>query len=201
MTDNRRTTLEDKWAASLDEDAEGDAEGKAGDDAASDGDESGDLSKVTQLDPLEVELAELKDQLLRQQAEMANYRRRTQQEGSGRAEAGRIEVMQQLFPVLDDFERAIDANDETDGYREGVELILKSLRDLLASFGVSRLEPHGEEFDPNLHEAVQQLPTDEVPAGSVASVYKVGYRLGERLLRPAMVAVARQPATAADPDA
>jgi len=197
MTDNRRTTLEDKWAASLDEDAEG----KAGDDAASDGDESGDLSKVTQLDPLEVELAELKDQLLRQQAEMANYRRRTQQEGSGRAEAGRIEVMQQLFPVLDDFERAIDANDEADGYREGVELILKSLRDLLASFGVSRLEPHGEEFDPNLHEAVQQLPTDEVPAGRVASVYKVGYRLGERLLRPAMVAVARQPATAADPDA
>ena len=197
MTDNRRTTLEDKWAAAFDEDAEG----KGADDAASDGDESGDPSKVTQLDPLEVELAELKDQLLRQQAEMANYRRRTQQEGSGRAEAGRIEVMQQLFPVLDDFERAIAASDEADGYREGVELILKSLRDLLASFGVSRLEPHGEEFDPNLHEAVQQLPTDEVPAGRVASVYKAGYRLGERLLRPAMVAVARQPATAADPDA
>lgn len=197
MTDNRRTTLEGKWAAELDEDAGGRAEG----DAASSADDSAELSAVTELDPLEAQVAELKDQLLRQQAEMANYRRRTLNAGSERAEAGRIEVLQQLLPVLDDFERAIAADDEAAGYREGVELILKSLRDLLVGFGVSRLDPHGEEFDPTLHDAVQQLPTDEVPAGRVASVYKPGYQVGERLLRPAMVAVARPPATAADEDA
>ena len=131
---------------------------------------------------------------------MANYRRRTQQERDERAVEGRIDVIQQLLPVLDDFERAIDADADADGYREGVELILKSLRDLLVSLGVSRLDPHGEEFDPTLHDAVQQLPTDEVPEGRVASVYKPGYQLGERLLRPATVVVARQPMADPEPE-
>ncbi len=194
MTDNKRTSLEDKWAATL----EGDGEGTASDDAASDAHADEDLGATRQHQPFEAEVAELKDQLLRQQAEMANYRRRTQKERSERAEGGRIEVIQQLLPVLDDFERAIDADAEADGYRVGVELILKSLRDLLESFGVSRLDPHGEEFDPALHDAVQQLPTDEVPAGRIASVYKPGYRVAERLLRPAMVAVARP--TVTDPE-
>lgn len=194
MTDNKRTTLEDKWAATLDQDAEG----TLSDDAGSEGQANGNPDKVRQLLSFETEVAELKDQLLRQQAEMANYRRRTQQERGERAKGGRIEVIQRLLPVLDDFERAIDADAEADGYREGVELILKSLRDLLVDLGVSRLDPHGEKFDPTLHDAVQQLPTDEVPEGRVASVYKPGYRVGERLLRPAMVAVARQPIV--DPD-
>ncbi len=193
MTDDKRTSLEDKWAATLEESAEG----TASEDAASDAPAGEDLGETRELLPFEAEVAELKDQLLRQQAEMANYRRRTQQERSERVERGRIEVIQYLLPVLDDFERAIDADAEADGYREGVELILKSLRDLLGSFGVSRLDPHGEEFDPTLHDAVQQLPTDEVPAGRIVSVYKPGYRVAERLLRPAMVAVARQPV--ADP--
>ncbi|HJO04064.1 MAG TPA: nucleotide exchange factor GrpE [Acidobacteriota bacterium] len=191
MTDSKRTPLEDKWAATLDQEPDGDTSG----DTAPDG-EAGEVPQH----PLEAEVAELKDQLLRQQAEMANYRRRTQQERDERAVEGRIDVIQQLLPVLDDFERAIDADADADGYREGVELILKSLRDLLVSLGVSRLDPHGEEFDPTLHDAVQQLPTDEVPEGRVASVYKPGYQLGERLLRPATVVVARQPMADPEPE-
>ncbi len=194
MTDSKRTTLEDKWAAS----AAGEAEGGVSDDAATVEDAAEGLDE---LQPLELEVASLKDQLLRQQAEMANYRRRTEQARGERAEGGRIEVIQRLLPVLDDFERAIDADAEADGYREGVELILKSLRDLLVSFGVSRLDPQGEEFDPTLHDAMQQVPTDEIPAGRVASVYKPGYQVGERLLRPAMVAVAREPSSDVDQDA
>ncbi len=205
MTDSKRSILEAKWAAAAAEagaDAVGDAD--AADEASEEADAAavaeGDLVEAGEPQPLEQEVASLRDQLLRQQAEMANFRRRTQQEGGERAEGGRIEVIQRLLPVLDDFERAIDADPEAEGYREGVELILKSLRDLLASFGVTRLDPQGEEFDPTQHDAMQQLPTDEVAAGRVASVYKPGYRVGERLLRPAMVAVARELAGDADED-
>ncbi|MFW6198852.1 MAG: nucleotide exchange factor GrpE [Acidobacteriota bacterium] len=146
------------------------------------------------LEALEAEVADLRDQLLRKQADLVNFRRRMERERRERAERARAELLQELLPMIDDFERAAgDEGDNIEAYREGVEMILAGLHETLRRLGVERIEPVGEPFDPTDHEAVEQTETDEVPAGHVVSVYKPGYRMGDRLLRAAMVGVATAP--------
>jgi molecular chaperone GrpE len=184
MNKRKRTVLEEKWAAteSAGEPGEEQAAAPSGGDAAGPGDRGTELER---------EVSQLREQLLRQKADMANFRRRTERDRADvRASAGGA-VIRELLPVIDDFERAVGAaTDNFAGYREGVELILKSLHDSLTRLGVSRIDPAGEPFDPHLHEAVEQRFTSEVEAGTVVEVYGPGYQLGERLLRPASVAVA-----------
>lgn len=176
MEDRKPTALEEKWA-----EQEAEPEGLSGESSP----------EVRQL---EGEVAQLKDQLLRQQAELVNFRRRTERDRAELRQGSRAEVIRELLPVIDDFERAVGAEtDNVDVYREGVELILRTMQDTLVRLGVSRIDPQGELFDPHEHEAVEQQITSEVPAGHVAAVYGPGYRLGERLLRPASVAVAAEP--------
>lgn len=176
MDDRKPTALEDKWAS---QDAEP-------------GEPSGEASGAVR--ELEEQVAQLKDQLLRQQAELVNFRRRTERDRAELRQGSRAEVIRELLPVIDDFERAVEAGtDNVDAYRAGVELILRAMQDTLIRLGVSRIDPQGEPFDPHEHEAVEQQVTSEVPAGHVAAVYGPGYRLGERLLRPASVAVAAEP--------
>jgi molecular chaperone GrpE len=125
---------------------------------------------------------------------MANFRRRTERDRADLRETARGAVIQELLPVIDDFERAAGADtDNLEAYRGGVQLILRALHDTLDRLGVSRVDPTGEAFDPHQHEAVEQQITDEVEAGHVVAVYGPGYRMGERLLRPASVAVAAAP--------
>jgi molecular chaperone GrpE len=177
MEDRKPTALEEKWARQ--------GETPEGDTPTAD----------PAVKELEAQVAQLKDQLLRQQAELVNFRRRTERDRAELRASSRGEVLRELLPVLDDFERAIGAETENvDAYREGVELILRTLQDSFDRLGVTRIDPLGEPFDPNEHEAVEQQITSEVPAGHVAAVYGPGYRLGERLLRPASVAVAAAPA-------
>lgn len=184
MDDRKTTALEDKWAEQGEE-TEETPEGTP--------DESPEETP-TEVRQLEQQVAELRDQLLRQQAELVNFRRRTERDRADLRTSSRADVLRELLPVIDDFERAVAAEtDNLDAYRQGVELILRTLADTLDRLGVTRVDPLGEAFDPNEHEALDQQFTDEVPAGHVAAVYAPGYRLGDRLLRPASVGVAAAP--------
>ncbi|NKB90050.1 MAG: nucleotide exchange factor GrpE [Acidobacteria bacterium] len=192
---DKPTSLEEKWAAEAAEpelivDAE---DGNNGDDS-----DAGVTADATEA---ERQVAELTDQLRRQQAEMANFRRRTERDREEQIAEARRQLLRDLLPVLDDFERSLDAEtDNLDAYREGVELILKSLHDFMNGAGVERIDPHGDPFDPHLHQAVEHSETDEVPEHHIATVYQPGYSHAGRLLRPAMVGVARPPAAADDAD-
>ncbi len=136
---------------------------------------------------------EYRDLLLRKTAEFDNYRKRIERERRERAAAEIADLIEALLPVLDDFERALaaDALDNPDAYRAGIELIYRQLADLLARRGVTAIEAVGADFDPHLHQAVL---TEADPAhrdGEVIEELRRGYKLGDRLLRPAMVKVAK----------
>lgn len=197
MSKKKRSILEEKWAAEIEPAPAGaseadDAPGAPGGPSGRDGDEE---AAAGELERLRADLEAANDRMLRAQAELVNFRRRTDKERREQAGAERAAVLREVLPVLDDFERAVAADDRNaSAYREGVELILRSLQEALGRLGLQRLEPAGEPFDPHLHEAVERRESAEVPEGHVVSVYKPGYRLGERLVRPAAVVVSTAPA-------
>lgn len=153
-----------------------------------------ELSREELENELELARAEIErshEQSLRRQAELINFRRRAQKELAESAALGQGRLLEELMPVIDDFERAVDAESaDARAYHEGMQLILRSLQKVLERIGVERIEPHGEIFDPNYHEAIARHETDEVPEGHVLEVYQAGYKLRERLIRPAVVVVA-----------
>ncbi len=185
----------------------GDGAGTRADGApAGDADESGaaeipfadptlqDLSREeleARLTTAAAELERLQDQSLRRQAELANFRRRVQKEQAELSAVAQARLLAGLVPVIDDFERAVEAESaDVDTYREGVEAILRGVHKVLEQIGVQRFEPRDEAFDPRYHEAIARQETDEVPEGQILDVFQPGYRLGERLIRPATVVVA-----------
>ena len=146
------------------------------------------------------EAAELKDRLLRTLAEMENLRRRTEREVADARVYGVTNFARDIVGVADGMERAMKALD--DGLREkaddgvkalldGVELTERELLKVLEKHGVTKLEPKGQKFDPNMHQAMFEMPDPSVPAGMVVQVVQPGYKIGERVLRPAMVGVSK----------
>lgn len=152
-----------------------------------------------QLELAKAEIERLADQSLRRQAELINYRRRVQKEQAETVIVAQVALLEGLVPVIDDFERAV-GTDVTDAgaYHEGMQIILRSVKKVLERLGVERFEPLGEAFDPRFHEAIGRHQTDEVPDGHVLEVCQAGYRLNDRLIRPASVVVAFGGAAAAD---
>ena len=136
----------------------------------------------------------LKDSLLRKQAEFENFRKRTDRERSEFVKFASGELMREVLNVLDSFELALGKEDSPDGevedVRKGFELIYKQLVDSLKRFGLEAIEAKGRPFDPNVHEAVSTQPSDEVADGTVLEELRRGYLLHGKLLRPAMVTVA-----------
>lgn len=136
----------------------------------------------------------LKDSLLRKQAEFENFRKRTDRERSEFVKFASGELMREVLNVLDSFELALGKEDSSDGevedVRKGFELIYKQLVDSLKRFGLEAIEAKGRPFDPNVHEAVSTQPSDEVADGTVLEELRRGYLLHGKLLRPAMVTVA-----------
>jgi molecular chaperone GrpE len=132
----------------------------------------------------------------RAQADFENYRKRMSTEVQAAAGRGKAEVIREVVPVLDDLERALQAagldpeGDSDDGLAHGVLLVFRSLREALTRNGVEAVDPKGEKFDPQLHEALSTQPADGVESGTVLEVMQKGYRLGEQLIRPARVVVA-----------
>ena len=146
-----------------------------------------------QLSALRQERDDLRDRLLRSAAEFDNYRKRTDRERRELAEAASADLIQELLPVVDDLERALaaSAGEPDRGLRSGVELIHRQLLEALRRRGVQPFEVVGEMFDPAWHEAVVSEPAHGRPDGEITGEVRRGYRLGQRLLRPAMVKVAK----------
>ncbi len=154
------------------------------------------------------EIAKLKDQVLRLAAELENTRRRAERDKVDIAHYAIANFARDLLGVADNFERALKAADETgpggeealSGLLAGLRMTEKELLTVLEKHGVTRIFPEGEKFDPNLHQAVAQIPSDTVPAGNVVNVAQPGFKIKERVLRAAMVMVSSG-ASGASPDA
>ncbi|HWP42966.1 MAG TPA: nucleotide exchange factor GrpE [Blastocatellia bacterium] len=149
-----------------------------------------------QIDSLIAERSALYDQLLRRQAEFENYRKRIERDRAEFYHRARADVLTEMLPVIDNFERALSSLEKTgadEGVRHGVELIHKQFKDTLTKLGLQPIEAIGQAFDPNLHEAVTIEPTDEHEENTVVEEFQRGYKLGDRLLRPAKVKVASSP--------
>ncbi|MDA0814140.1 MAG: nucleotide exchange factor GrpE [Verrucomicrobia bacterium] len=152
------------------------------------------------LDPLAAAQQEAftwKDIALRTKAELENYRKRMARERADTARYSNADLLQSLLPILDNFEFGLMAakSDEGSSIYLGMGMVLKQIQDFLTEQGVETIPAVGEPFDPNVHEAVAQEPSDEVPDGYVVGQVRRGYRLHERLLRPAGVRVSTGPAT------
>lgn len=151
----------------------------------------------TQVDSLAAERASLYDQLVRRQAEFENYRKRVERERSVLYQRGRDDVLLQFLPVVDNFERALESLESSEGdaeaLRHGVELIHKQFKDALSKFGLEPVESVGQTFDPHLHEAVTTEPSDKHKENTIIEEFQRGYRIGNKLLRPAKVKVASSP--------
>lgn len=147
----------------------------------------------TPLESMTRERDEIRDRLLRKTAEFDNYRKRVDKERRELSEWAAAEVLTDLVAILDDFDRALaaDAPAEAQPYLAGVELIHRQLGELLRKRGVTAIETLGTDFDPHLHQAVAYEETLGAREGEVVGEMRKGYRLGERLLRPALVRVAK----------
>lgn len=146
----------------------------------------------------EKEIGELKDRLLYQQAEFENFKKLKAKEKQEALRFGNETLVKEILPVIDNLERAIEHASKTGESKaivEGVELTLSGLLKVLEKFGVQRVEAQGKKFDPNLHEAVYEEERKDVAPGTVVGELQKGYIMDGRLLRPAMVSVAKKPET------
>jgi molecular chaperone GrpE len=144
-------------------------------------------------DQLAAEKAELNDRLLRARAEFDNFRRRAERERSEYLQFAGMETIREILPIVDDFERALKVDTVDRDYAKGVELIYQRMLDLLKRSGVEPIETVGKTFDPNLHQAVERVQTDEAEDQAILGEFQRGYNFKGKLLRPAMVRVAVRP--------
>jgi molecular chaperone GrpE len=144
-------------------------------------------------DDLRRERDDYHDRWLRKTAEFDNYRKRIERERREQADQAVVHLLQELLLVVDDFDRAltVEAGGEADAYRKGVELIHQKLHDLLRKRGVKAFDSLGADFDPNIHQAVVHEASPDHREGEVIGEMQKGYMMGDRLLRPAMVKVAK----------
>ncbi len=143
------------------------------------------------IEQLEKELAASKDAHIRTLAEYDNYRKRTAKEKEGTYADAKAMCMTELLPVLDNFDRALNVEStDAESYKKGVEMIYTNLCEILKKLGVEAFGEVGEQFDPNFHNGVMHIESDEFEENVIAQVFSKGYKLGEKVLRPAMVQVA-----------
>jgi molecular chaperone GrpE len=148
---------------------------------------------AAELQKLKAERDSLLDRLARVQAEFENARRRASKEQQEFREYAAADSIKPLLPVLDSFERALQVKSEPGDFRSGVELIYKQLQDALAKIGVRAIPAKGEPFDPHVHEAIEMVETSDAADHEVLEELQRGYKFKDRLLRPAMVKVAKNP--------
>ena len=162
--------------------------------------DEGAPSSATDADPeLADEIVELRkerdnlhDRLMRQAAEFDNYRKRVERDRKDSAQYAAIDFVQDLLPVIDDFERALQVNAPGgESYREGLEIIHRALMEMLRKRGITPIEAVGSAFDPQLHQALAYEEAPNYRDGEVMEQFTRGYRLGDKLVRPAMVKVAK----------
>ena len=149
------------------------------------------------MDEARAEIGDLSERLLRLQADFENFRKRAQREKDEARQFANQSLIEKQLPILDNFEMALAAAKDADpALRDGVQMIYDQLLGILRDSGVETIDATGEDFDPNLHEAISQQETTEVEVGTVVEQVQRGYRLHERLVRPARVVVAKAPEVA-----
>ena len=155
--------------------------------------EPSDIVQNTNNDDLQKKYDELNSQYIRLAADFDNYRKRQAQERESLLKYGAENTLKKIIEVLDNFERGEKANegvDDCEKLRESFNLVHKQFVDILSKVGLEQIEAEGKEFDPNFHEAVMQTPTGDYPEHTIISVLQNGYKLGDKVLRPALVNVA-----------
>lgn len=149
-----------------------------------------DINSKLEEKKLKEEVQSINEQYMRLQADYANYRRRTQQEKETIGLFANEKILNDLIPVIDNMERALDACDDKESTMyQGIDLVYKQLQDTIKKFGVEEIEADNQEFDPNLHLAVMQESVDGIESNKVVMVLQKGYKLGTKVLRPSMVKV------------
>jgi len=148
---------------------------------------------VAERDQLLAEKADLYDRMLRARAEFDNARRRAERERGDFLQFAAMDLVREILPVLDDFERALKVETADKDYAKGVELIYQRLSETLKKMGLEPLDTLGKPFDPNLHQAVERVETDESEDQTILGEFQRGYNFRGKLLRPAMVRVAVKP--------
>ena len=146
--------------------------------------------EISEEDKLKAELAESKDKYLRLMAEYDNFRKRSAKERLELSAAVKGDTVADILPVLDNFERALNTETEDEAYKQGIEMIFKQFTDALTKLGIEPIDPVGEVFDPNIANAVNQIEDPELGENVVAQVFQKGYRIGDKVIRYAMVVVA-----------
>ena len=156
--------------------------------------DTAELTADQEMDMVRTELAEARDKMLRAQAELDNYRKRARRELEDERRYAEMDLLTDLLPVIDSLELGVGAAasaGDSDSLRQGMDLTLKMFLDSLARFGVTPIDPAGEKFNPDRHQAVSVEEAEGREAGTIVSVVQKGYELNGRLVRPAMVVVAK----------
>jgi len=154
----------------------------------------GQLAAVTaERDQLRAEKQELNDRLLRARAEFDNARRRAERERGEFLQFAAMDLVRDILPVVDDFERALKVETADKDYAKGVELIYQRLSETLKKLGLEPMDTSGKQFDPNLHQAVERVETEDAEDQMILGEFQRGYNFRGKLLRPAMVRVAVKP--------
>lgn len=149
------------------------------------------VKKDAELEKVKAELDSKNDLLLRTAAEFDNFKKRTERERSGIAEFAKANVIKELLPILDNIDRAALLEDKTSpDYIKGIEMIVKQFEALGEKLGIKELAQVGDTFDPNCHEAVMHIEDDTLGENVIAEVLQKGYKIGDTVIRPAMVKVA-----------
>jgi len=143
-----------------------------------------------QVEKLEAQNEEWNDKFTRLYAEYDNYRKRTAKEKTETYQNASVKCIEDLLPVVDSFERALEAECADENFKNGMQMIFGQIKGFLDKMNVSEIEALGAEFDPNFHNAIQQQEGTDYAENHVCAVYQKGYMLGDKLIRPAMVAVA-----------
>lgn len=144
-----------------------------------------------ELKRLQDDYAALNDRYMRTLAEYDNYRKRTQKDIESRVSYTKTDILSKILPVADNFERAsLNADADFDGYRKGVEMTVKQFMEILASLGVEAFGAPGDKFDPNFHNGVMHIEDDSYGEEEIVDVFMKGYKIGDKVIRPATVKVA-----------
>ena len=146
--------------------------------------------KDVELEKLKAELAAKEDQLMRTAAEFDNFKKRTERERASIAEFAKAGLIKQLLPILDNIDRAATADHGSADYIKGIEMIVKQFEGIVSNLNIEEIGKVGDQFDPNFHEAVMHIEDETLGENVIAEVFQKGYKIGDTVIRAAMVKVA-----------
>ena len=144
----------------------------------------------TEINQIKADLEETTDRLKRLMSEFDNFKKRSAKEREGLYNSLLSDIVSNFLPVVDNLEKAVGSNTEDEGYKQGVELVLKQFMDVLTSLGVKEIEGVGSTFNPEYHEAVSSVQDENLREKEIKEVFRKGYKIGDRVVRHAMVVVA-----------